>query len=98
MLRAGEPPAVHHRDRLTEAGMERVVNDHLTRQTPGIVTLSRPARGKSWLACALGHKACRDDRSVLYCRVPRLLDALALARGDGRHARLLEEPRTRASC
>nr|AJW29501.1 TRm23b IS ATP-binding protein [Sphingomonas sp. JE1] len=22
--------------------------------------------GKSWLACALGHKACRDDRSVLY--------------------------------
>ena len=31
--------------------------------------------GKSWLACALGHKACRDDRSVLYHRVPRLLDA-----------------------
>jgi uncharacterized protein YjbI with pentapeptide repeats len=22
--------------------------------------------GKSWLACALGHKACRDNRSVLY--------------------------------
>src|SRR3989475_1229192 len=46
--------------------------------------------GKSWLACALGHKACRDDRSVLYYRVPRLLDALALARGDGRYARLLK--------
>ena len=27
--------------------------------------------GKSWLACALGHKACRDNRSVLYQRVPR---------------------------
>jgi DNA replication protein DnaC len=27
---------------------------------------------------------------VLYWRVPRLLDALALARGDGRHARLLK--------
>jgi DNA replication protein DnaC len=39
--------------------------------------------GKSWLACALGH-------SVLYHRVPRLFDALALARGDGRHARLLK--------
>jgi DNA replication protein DnaC len=46
--------------------------------------------GKSWLACALGHKACRDDRSVLYYRVPRLLDALALARGDGRYPRLLK--------
>ena len=46
--------------------------------------------GKSWIACALGHKACRDDRAVLYYRVPRLFDALALARGDGRHARLLK--------
>jgi len=46
--------------------------------------------GKSWLACALGHKACRDNRSVLYHRVPRLFEALALARGDGRYARLLK--------
>jgi DNA replication protein DnaC len=46
--------------------------------------------GKSWIACALGHKACRDGRSVLYQRVPRLFEALALARGDGRHARLLK--------
>lgn len=44
--------------------------------------------GKSWLACALGHKACRDDRSVLYQRVPRLFANLVLARGDGRYARL----------
>ena len=45
--------------------------------------------GKSWIACALGHKTCRDDHSVLYQRLPRLFDALALARGDGRHERLL---------
>ena len=45
--------------------------------------------GKSWLACALGQKACREDFSVAYHRVPRLLAALALARGDGRHARML---------
>jgi DNA replication protein DnaC len=46
--------------------------------------------GKSWLARALGHKACRDDRSVLCHHVPRLLETLALARGDGRYARLLK--------
>jgi DNA replication protein DnaC len=46
--------------------------------------------GKSWLACALGHKACRDDRPVVYYRVPRLLEMLALARGDGRYDRLLK--------
>ena len=45
--------------------------------------------GKSWLACALGHKACRDNRSVLYQRVPKLFTELTLARGDGRYARIL---------
>jgi DNA replication protein DnaC len=45
--------------------------------------------GKSWLACALAHKACRDNRSVLYQRFPKLLADLALARGDGRYARIL---------
>ena len=45
--------------------------------------------GKSWLACALGHKACRDNRSVLYQRVPKVFAELALARGDGRYARIL---------
>jgi DNA replication protein DnaC len=45
--------------------------------------------GKSFFACALGHKACRDDRSVLYQRIPRLFSALAVARGDGRDVRLL---------
>ncbi len=44
--------------------------------------------GKSWLASALGHKACRDDRSVLYQRVPKLFGDLQLARGDGRYGRL----------
>ena len=46
--------------------------------------------GKTWLACALGHRACRDNRSVLYHRVPRLLENLGLARGDGRYARMLK--------
>jgi DNA replication protein DnaC len=46
--------------------------------------------GKSWLACALGHKACRDNHSVLYVRVPKLFDELALAHGDGSVARRLK--------
>jgi DNA replication protein DnaC len=45
--------------------------------------------GKSWLASALGHKACRDNRSVIYHRIPKLFADLALARGDGRYARIL---------
>jgi DNA replication protein DnaC len=45
--------------------------------------------GKSWLASALGHRACRDNRSVLYQRIPKLFSDLALARGDGHYPRLL---------
>jgi DNA replication protein DnaC len=46
--------------------------------------------GKSWLACAIGQKACRDNRSVVYHRWPKLCEELALARGDGHHPRLLK--------
>jgi DNA replication protein DnaC len=45
--------------------------------------------GKSYLSCALAHAAVRQGHSALYVRTPRLLDDLALSRGDGRYARLL---------
>jgi IstB-like ATP binding protein len=35
------------------------------------------------------HSFCRDNRSVLYQRVPKLFADLALARGDGRYARIM---------
>jgi DNA replication protein DnaC len=44
--------------------------------------------GKTWLASALGQKACRDDRTVIYKRLPRLFAELELAHGDGRFPRL----------
>jgi DNA replication protein DnaC len=44
---------------------------------------------KSCLACALSQKACRDNRSVLYQRMPRSFADLALARGNGRYPRLM---------
>jgi DNA replication protein DnaC len=45
--------------------------------------------GKSWLGCALGQRACREDLSVLYHRVPRLFAELELARNNGRYGRML---------
>jgi DNA replication protein DnaC len=45
--------------------------------------------GKSWLACALGYKACRENIAVFYARVPRLFADLAVARGGPGYARLL---------
>ena len=45
--------------------------------------------GKTWLACALGNQACRENLSVLYVRASRLFAELTLGRGDGRYTRLL---------
>jgi DNA replication protein DnaC len=45
--------------------------------------------GKSFLASALGQAACRRRLRVLYRRVPRLFDEIALARADGSYAKLL---------
>ena len=46
--------------------------------------------GKSYLACALSHKACRDGHVVLYQRLPRLLEDLALSHHDGRYKKLMK--------
>ena len=45
--------------------------------------------GKSYLACALARKACRDGHSVLYQRVPRLLQEIAVSRLDGRYNKII---------
>jgi DNA replication protein DnaC len=47
--------------------------------------------GKTWLACALGQRACRDGMSVLYYRLSRLFAELELAHGDGRFPRLFRQ-------
>ncbi len=45
--------------------------------------------GKSWIACALAQKACRDGYTALYQRLPRLFNALPLAKGGGSYSKLL---------
>jgi len=45
--------------------------------------------GKTYLACALAHQACRRGYRAIYRRTPRLFDELRLARADGTYPRLL---------
>jgi DNA replication protein DnaC len=52
--------------------------------------ITGPTSIKSLIARALGRKACRDGKSVLYHRAPRLFEALALARGDGRYGQRVQ--------
>ncbi len=45
--------------------------------------------GKTWIACAMAQKACREGYTALYLRLPRLFEALSLAHGDGRFPKLM---------
>lgn len=75
---------------LDKALFARLATGEWIARRQDLIVTGKTGTGKSWVACALGHKACRDDRSVLYWRVPRLLDDLTLARGDGRLARRMK--------
>lgn len=86
--------AVEDIDHRTPRGLDRALFNKLAEGRwidahDNLILCGPTGIGKSWLACALGHKACRDNRSVLYQRIPKLFADLALARGDGRYARLL---------
>ncbi len=47
--------------------------------------------GKSYLACALAHKACLNGFRSHYYRLPSLLHELKIARGDGRYSQLMKQ-------
>lgn len=86
--------AVEDVDYRTARGLDRVLFQKLAhgnwiKEQQNLIIVGPSGVGKSWLACALGHRACRDNLSVLYQRIPRLFSDLALARGDGRYARLM---------
>lgn len=54
-----------------------------------ILIVGPTGTGKTYLACALAHKACLHNYSALYCRLPRLLGELSLSRADGRYVKYM---------
>ena len=46
--------------------------------------------GKTYLACALAQKACREGFRSRYFRTSRLFEELGISRGDGRHPRFMD--------
>ena len=61
------------------------------REHQNILIFGPTGVGKSFLACALAQKACREGYSVLYFRTSKLLHELAISRADGRYLRLLKK-------
>ncbi len=81
-------------DYRTARGLERKLMQSLlscewVKQHENVLICGPTGVGKSYVACALAQKACRENHAVLYQRAPKLFPELALARGDGRYARIM---------
>lgn len=46
--------------------------------------------GKTYIACALAHKACLEGYTATYTRLPRLLGEISVARADGRYGKVMK--------
>ncbi len=63
---------------------------HWVRQHHNVLITGPTGIGKSFLACALAHKACLEGFTAQYAHVAKLFRELATAKGDGRYGALLE--------
>ena len=75
-------------------GLDRNTIVHLAacdwvRNAQNVLITGPTGVGKTFIACALAHSACRHGFSARYYRVPRLLSELTVAHGDGSYPQLL---------
>ena len=76
---------------LDKARLLQLAGGDWIRQHQTVLLVGPTGTGKSWLACALGHMACRQGHTVRYMRLPRLLsEDLVHARADGSYGKLMQ--------
>jgi len=59
------------------------------RKANNILITGATGTGKSYLACALAHKACLEGYTARYLRLPRLMEAITISRADGSYGKLM---------
>jgi DNA replication protein DnaC len=79
-----------HQRGLHKSSMMQLASGQWIKEAHNVLIIGPTGVGKTYLACALAHKACQLDYSALYWRLPRLLQELEIAKGDGRYAKLLK--------
>jgi DNA replication protein DnaC len=83
--------AIDHRPQrpLDKALLRQLATGRWIREHHNVVITGPTGTGKTFIACALAHHACRSGFRALYRRLPRLFEELTLAHADGGYSRLL---------
>ena len=76
---------------LDKALMQSLISGQWIRKQLNLLITGPTGVGKTWIACALAHKACRDGFTAQYRRVSRLFDELSYAHADGRYPLLMKK-------
>jgi DNA replication protein DnaC len=66
-----------------------LASNEWVRQHQNLLLIGPTGIGKTWLGCALAHKACRDGFTILHKRSSELFRELAVAHVDGSFGRQL---------
>jgi DNA replication protein DnaC len=73
---------------LKRAQIEQLANSQWVGYHQNVIVTGSTGTGKTYLACALGQKACRDGHRVRYFVAAKLFRQLAAAHADGSFMRL----------
>ncbi|MFQ6003955.1 MAG: IS21-like element helper ATPase IstB [Woeseia sp.] len=76
---------------LDKSLMQSLIGGQWIRQHLNLLITGPTGVGKTWIACALAHKACRDGFTAQYRRLSRLFDELSYAHADGRYPQLMKK-------
>lgn len=74
---------------LDRSVMQRLALCHWVKQHENVLITGATGVGKTWIACALAHKACREGYAISFVRLSRMLHDLFLARGTGTYPALM---------
>lgn len=82
----------YHADRrLDQAQILRLSTCNYIHEKHNVIIMGASGAGKTYLGCALGNSACRNQFTTRYIRLPELLTDLAIAKGDGTYKKVVAQ-------